>query len=306
MAAGEDASVDDQPAGHAGSWQPIGFGNPDGDVVECWACPLPAGFVERLEGDVEALRVETAEGAASGRGVLVEANRVTVDGRPALRRIVRLPAGVISSAVYVAEQVVPVGDEVGLEITVSCGALSDPLAGSFGRRQRPQERQRLPREVRVGGKVGTKTPRLGLAAARERAGHTQATLAAAVGVLTQTVSYWETGAKGPRARYRSPLAMALGISLEDLDRLIRGEAFHPPGVTQIAGPGAEHWVMDVACLPRRPYSEVPLPATALMFSAASSEDGLSRARRILAEISPAIRIIAPTAAPTVGAARTRA
>jgi transcriptional regulator with XRE-family HTH domain len=227
--------------------------------------------------------------------MLVEADRVMVDGRPAFRRIVRLPAGAIAAAVYVAEHVVPVGDELGVQITVSCGALSDLLAPPIGAHQRAHDDRPHPRAGRTPGQMGTKTPRLGLAAAREQAGHTQVTLAEALDVLPQTVSYWETGAKTPRARIRPAFAAALGISLEQLDRLIRGEAFHLPGAPQMAGPGAAQWVIDVAGLPRRPYPPVPIPATALMLSAASSEDGLSRARRRLTEITPAVRIVAHAA-----------
>lgn len=297
MTEGGDGLVGECPDGRAGLWLPVGFGNRDGDVVESWACTLPAGFTERLVGDAEALRAEAAEQAASDQGMLVEAGRVMVDGRPAFRRIVRLPAGAIAAAVYVADLVVPVGDELGVQITVSCGALSDLLAPptSTGIHQRAREDRPHLRAGRASGPMGTKTPRLGLTAAREQAGHTQVTLAEALGVLPQTVSYWETGAKTPRVRIRPRLAAVLGISLEQLDRLIRGEAFHLPGAGQVAGPGAAQWVIDVAGLPRRPYPPVPIPATALMLSAASSEDGLSRARRRLTEITPAVRIVAHAA-----------
>jgi transcriptional regulator with XRE-family HTH domain len=67
------------------------------------------------------------------------------------------------------------------------------------------------------------TPRPGLAEARKRAGHTQATLAERIGVSKHTVSQWETGNNAPGPRYRLRLAPALSISLDELDRLIKGE-----------------------------------------------------------------------------------
>ncbi|HZB32411.1 MAG TPA: hypothetical protein VE465_19795 [Streptosporangiaceae bacterium] len=110
-------------------WWPVGFGNRDGDVVQAWACPLPADFADRLEKDEEGLRQETAEQAAAEGGRLIEANRVMVDGRPAFRRIVRLPSGAFPAAVYVAALVVPLDSDVGVEITVTCGAIGDLLGG---------------------------------------------------------------------------------------------------------------------------------------------------------------------------------
>jgi transcriptional regulator with XRE-family HTH domain len=63
-------------------------------------------------------------------------------------------------------------------------------------------------------------PRTGLAAARKRAGYNQQALAEQVGVTKHTVSQWETGATGINAKRRPLLAHALGISLEELDRLL--------------------------------------------------------------------------------------
>lgn len=115
-----------EPAG-AAPWWPVGFANRDGDVVQVWSCPLPADFAARLERDQEGLRREVAEQAAAQGGKLIEAHRVMVNGRPAFRRIVGLPADALPTAVYVAALVVPIGDDVGVEITVTCGAIGDLL-----------------------------------------------------------------------------------------------------------------------------------------------------------------------------------
>jgi DNA-binding XRE family transcriptional regulator len=69
--------------------------------------------------------------------------------------------------------------------------------------------------------------RTGLAEARKRVGHTQATLAATVGVSKHTISEWETGNNTPNPRTRLRLAPALSLSRDDLDRLIKGEPLVP-------------------------------------------------------------------------------
>jgi DNA-binding XRE family transcriptional regulator len=71
------------------------------------------------------------------------------------------------------------------------------------------------------------TPRPGLAAARKRAGYNQESLGESIGVTKHTVSQWETGTHAPSPRNRLKLARALAISLEELDRLIRGEPLIP-------------------------------------------------------------------------------
>jgi hypothetical protein len=110
-------------------WWAVGFANRDGDVVQAWSCPLPVDFADRLEKDQEGLRREAAEQAAAGGGKLIEADRVMVDGRPAFRRIVRLPFVAFPTAVYVAGLVVPIDGDTGVEITVTCGAIGDLLGG---------------------------------------------------------------------------------------------------------------------------------------------------------------------------------
>jgi DNA-binding XRE family transcriptional regulator len=72
------------------------------------------------------------------------------------------------------------------------------------------------------------TPRPGLAAARKRAGHNQHALADLVGVTKHTVSQWETGHNAPHPNHRRLIAYHLRISLEELDRLLRGEPLLPP------------------------------------------------------------------------------
>jgi DNA-binding XRE family transcriptional regulator len=78
----------------------------------------------------------------------------------------------------------------------------------------------------VKGRNGVRRRR-GLAEARKRVGHTQATLADTVGVSKHTISEWETGNNTPNPRTRLRLAPALSISREDLDRLIKGEPLVP-------------------------------------------------------------------------------
>lgn len=113
----------------AARWRAVGFGNRDGDVVQAWSCPLPADFADRLEKDQEGLRREVAEQAAASGGRLIEADRVLVGGRPAFRRIVRLPFAAFPTAVYVAGLVVILDGDIGVEITVTCGAIGDLLSG---------------------------------------------------------------------------------------------------------------------------------------------------------------------------------
>jgi transcriptional regulator with XRE-family HTH domain len=74
------------------------------------------------------------------------------------------------------------------------------------------------------------TPRPGLAEARKRAGHTQATLAERIGISKHTISQWETGNNTPSPRHRLKLAPALSVSLEELDRLIKGDRLTSAGV----------------------------------------------------------------------------
>ena len=118
-------------------WWAMGFGNRDGDIVQAWSCPLPADFVDRLEKDEEGLRREAAARAAAKGGRLIEADRVIVDGRPAFRRIVRLPADAFPTAVYVAALMVPLDGDNGVEITVTCGALGELLGGGRQDAARP-------------------------------------------------------------------------------------------------------------------------------------------------------------------------
>jgi transcriptional regulator with XRE-family HTH domain len=77
------------------------------------------------------------------------------------------------------------------------------------------------------------TLRRGLAEARKRAGHTQQSLREQIGVIKHTISQWETGHSAPSPRTRPRLARALAVSLEELDRLIRGEALAPPDGTML-------------------------------------------------------------------------
>jgi transcriptional regulator with XRE-family HTH domain len=63
-------------------------------------------------------------------------------------------------------------------------------------------------------------PRDRLAARRKGRGHSQESLAHALGVTTSTVAHWEQGTSTPLARHRPPLAEHLEVSLGELDRLL--------------------------------------------------------------------------------------
>ena len=103
------------------------------------------------------------------------------------------------------------------------------------------------------------TRRPGLAQARKLAGFNQEAFAEELGVTKHTVSQWETGATGINAKRRPAIAAVLGISLAELDRLIRGEPlssladFPPPDRIVLETPnGRENWwLIDAARLPRR-------------------------------------------------------
>jgi DNA-binding XRE family transcriptional regulator len=273
----------------------MAFGNPDGSVVECWACTLPVNFAEQLVADLDGLRRQAADQLSLSNGRLIDADKETVDGRPAFRRIVHLGVGAFPIAAYVAELVVPLSGGIGLEINVTCGALGG-LPHTPGRRH-PEPSRGATRSTKkdgthppTPGAGNARVPRPGLAEARRKAGHNQETLAAVLGVDKQTISSWETGSKEPRETRRPRYAEELGISLGELDRLIRGEPLMPPGATLPTGPGSATWVIDVDKLPRRLYPDVPIPATTHMLRTTTGEDGLSWARRILDEVAPAIRI----------------
>ncbi len=68
-----------------------------------------------------------------------------------------------------------------------------------------------------------------LAARRRAVGHTQESLAEVLDVAVSTVARWEQGAGCPLPALRRPLAEALSVSLEDLDRLLSGETTAPEG-----------------------------------------------------------------------------
>jgi transcriptional regulator with XRE-family HTH domain len=65
-----------------------------------------------------------------------------------------------------------------------------------------------------------KAKRHALAQRREIQGHSQETLARALGVELTTVGRWERGETSPQPWSRPKLADALAISLEELDHLL--------------------------------------------------------------------------------------
>jgi transcriptional regulator with XRE-family HTH domain len=98
------------------------------------------------------------------------------------------------------------------------------------------------------------TSRPGLADARRRAGFNQQTFADELGVTKHTVSQWETGATGINSRRRALIALLLGVSLTELDRLIKGG---PLNSGDEAGHASQHGdagrqALIVVCIDRRP------------------------------------------------------
>lgn len=108
------------PGAEADRWDPVAFGTPAGDRVETWRTTPPKGFAQRLEEDLDGLWREAAERAAAVNGALIEAERVTVDGRPAFRRVERIPPGRSWGSGYVATLLVLLDEDTGLEVTVIC------------------------------------------------------------------------------------------------------------------------------------------------------------------------------------------
>ncbi|MEU6858509.1 helix-turn-helix transcriptional regulator [Glycomyces sp. NPDC046736] len=62
--------------------------------------------------------------------------------------------------------------------------------------------------------------RIGLIRARKLCGHTQESLARALGVEPTTIRNWESGRREPQPAFRPGLAVALGLSLADLDQAL--------------------------------------------------------------------------------------
>lgn len=107
------------------SLRPVAFGTPDGVVVQAWRSRLPPWFAARLARDLRGLRQEAAEQAATSGAALVDFDTVTVAGRPALRRIERLPEGALPGVVYAGSLTVVHDGDVGVEIAVTCRDTDD-------------------------------------------------------------------------------------------------------------------------------------------------------------------------------------
>jgi Bacterial regulatory proteins, gntR family len=127
---------------HAG-WHATGFTSPEGDLAMAWRVPLPVGFVDKLENDIDALGQELFEEAYAEGVKVIEYSRIDVQGRPAFQRIVSWPlkAGfVIPDATIVAAIIIPISKDEGIEITVTCGNLGYyPTASSHTLSQAPTE-----------------------------------------------------------------------------------------------------------------------------------------------------------------------
>lgn len=111
-------------------------------------------------------------------------------------------------------------------------------------------------------------PRTALARARERAGLTQAEFGDELrltglspGVTEDTVSQWERGRCGIHAKHRRAIAKVLGLTMEQVGRLIDGDQPEPPPAAR-TGPDAETWTISVGGLPWRPCTALTGPFAA--------------------------------------------
>ena len=126
-----------------------------------------------------------------------------------------------------------------------------------------------------------KCPRPQLAARRIAVGHTQESLAEVLGVSPSTTARWEQGTTSPRAWQRRKLADKLEVTLDQLDRLIRGingqgitTPDHPSQLSQEPGHVCDFFGTGpvTIAIPLRQTAERILPVI-------SSEDALA-ARRL--------------------------
>jgi transcriptional regulator with XRE-family HTH domain len=72
--------------------------------------------------------------------------------------------------------------------------------------------------------VGKTTRRPALTKRRKAVGHTQESLAELLGVDRSTIVRWESGVTEPTPVYRPKIAETLGLSLEELDRILTESA----------------------------------------------------------------------------------
>lgn len=76
-----------------------------------------------------------------------------------------------------------------------------------------------------------------LAQARERAGHSQESLARHIGVSTKAISYWERGASTPKPVNRPALAKTLGFTMDELCRRLDLDCAPEPAALDGNGAG---------------------------------------------------------------------
>ena len=262
-------------AGGGTSWQPVAYGTANGDLIELWRSTPPPGFSQRLNIELEELREEAAEATAACGATLIDADRVTVAGGPALRRVERLPATLPLRVLYGASLIVVSGDKVSVEVTVTCGdshtspgadrACDDALARARQHldeltprispkwdTQSAQGNART-RRRRVGGKT-TRRPLTELARARRATGLNQAEFAAKIGVSLDAVSQWERGRYGVDVKYFRPIAGVLGLSVAEVAWIIDSTP------AETGDPGSPVWNIPVHDLPRRPCIALTGPA----------------------------------------------
>ena len=70
--------------------------------------------------------------------------------------------------------------------------------------------------------------RTGFVQARKTAGYTQGRLAEALHIACATVQNWESGTREPSPRFRPAMARLLGLSLDELNELLRPDHTTPP------------------------------------------------------------------------------
>jgi hypothetical protein len=105
-------------------WGAVEYSTSAGDRVVARRCRLPTDFADQLDKDLDGLRQRATEETAALGAALIDADRVAVAGRSAFRRVERLPMEDLPGIRYAATLIVVLGDELGVEVTVTSSALN--------------------------------------------------------------------------------------------------------------------------------------------------------------------------------------